>query len=127
MDHENLSILLSILVLVTKFEAIDKDVMAGTDSVKKVESTEALDDLLAWSDVLSICCPLTQETDKLINQATLSRLKPGAYIINVTRGEIIDEDSLVEGYQQVAGFLFHFRQSVSGDDLDHHSRAASHG
>ena len=102
-----------------KIRAIDKDVMAGTDSVKKVESTEALDDLLAWSDVLSICCPLTQETDKLINQATLSRLKPGAYIINVTRGEIIDEDSLVEalksGHVRGAGLDVTPREPLPAD------------
>lgn len=79
-----------------RIRAIDKDLMDGTDSVNKVESAEALDDLLAWSDILAICCPLTEETDKLINQETLGQLKPGAYIINVTRGEIIDEDSLVD-------------------------------
>ena len=79
-----------------RIRAIDKDLMDGTDSVNKVESPEALDDLLAWSDILAICCPLTEETDKLINQETLGQLKTGAYIINVTRGEIIDEDSLVD-------------------------------
>ena len=79
-----------------RIRAIDKDLMGGTDSVNKVESAEALDDLLAWSDILAICCPLTEETDKLINQETLGQLKTGAYIINVTRGEIIDEDSLVD-------------------------------
>ena len=79
-----------------RIRAIDKDLMDGTDSVNKVESAEALDDLLAWSDILAICCPLTEETDKLINQETLGQLKTGAYIINVTRGEIIDEDSLVD-------------------------------
>ena len=79
-----------------RIRAIDKDLMDGTDSVNKIESAEALDDLLAWSDILAICCPLTEETDKLINQETLGQLKTGAYIINVTRGEIIDEDSLVD-------------------------------
>ena len=79
-----------------RIRAIDKDLMDGTDSVNKVESAEALDDLLAWSDILAICCPLTEEPDKLINQETLGQLKTGAYIINVTRGEIIDEDSLVD-------------------------------
>ena len=79
-----------------RIRAIDKDLMDGTDSVNKVESAEALDDLLAWSDILAICCPLTEETDKLINQETLGQLKTGAYIINVTRGEIIDEGSLID-------------------------------
>ena len=79
-----------------RIRAIDKDLMDGTDSINKVESAEALDDLLTWSDILTICCPLTEETDKLINQETLGQLKTGAYIINVTRGEIIDEDSLVD-------------------------------
>ena len=45
---------------------------------------------------MCICCPLTKETEKLINQQTLKQLKKGAYLINVTRGEIIDEDALIE-------------------------------
>ena len=44
-----------------RIRAIDKDVMNGTDSITNVESPEALKDLLAWSDILTICCPLTEE------------------------------------------------------------------
>ena len=102
-----------------RIRAIDKDLMDGTDSINKVESAEALDDLLAWSDILTICCPLTEETDKLINQETLGQLKPGAYIINVTRGEIIDEDSLVDalksGHVRGAGLDVTPREPLPAD------------
>jgi len=76
--------------------AIDKEEVSPSEAVKTVESTSSLSDLLSWSDVLCICCPLTKETEKLVNRETLSLLKKGAYLINVTRGEIIDEDALVE-------------------------------
>ena len=82
-----------------KVRAIDKKVMKSTSYITEVEPTDALSNLLDWSDILAICCPLTTETNKLLNQETLAQLKAGAYIINVTRGEIIDEDSLVKALE----------------------------
>ena len=76
--------------------AIDKEAVDPSEAVKTIESTASLNELLSWSDILCICCPLTKETEKLINQQTLNQLKKGAYLINVTRGEIIDEDALIE-------------------------------
>lgn len=56
----------------------------------------AVDDLLAASDVLSLHTPLTAETRHLIDGAALERMKPSAYLINVARGEVIDEGALVD-------------------------------
>jgi phosphoglycerate dehydrogenase-like enzyme len=75
--------------------AVDRDPVPGSPEVSDVEPTDQLRDVLGWTDVLAICCPLTTETDKLINADTLSQLKSGAFIVNVTRGEVIDEDALV--------------------------------
>ena len=75
--------------------AIDRDRVAASDWVPKIEGPEDLRAMLGWTDVLAICCPLTDETNKLINATTIATLKPGAFIVNVTRGEVIDEDALV--------------------------------
>jgi phosphoglycerate dehydrogenase-like enzyme len=75
--------------------AIDRDPVPPGDGVAAVETPEDLPEVLGASDVIAICCPLTHETDKLINTTTLNQVKPGAYLVNVTRGEIMDEDALV--------------------------------
>ncbi len=58
-----------------------------------------LDRLMARADIISLHCPLTAETDKLINADRIALMKPHAYIINSSRGELIDEDALIEALQ----------------------------
>lgn len=53
-----------------------------------------LDRLLATSDVVSLHCPLTPQTTHLINQAALARMKRSAYLINASRGPVVDEAAL---------------------------------
>ena len=55
--------------------------------------------LLAESDYLSVHVPLTSTTRHMLNRAALSSMKPSAVIINVARGEVIDETALVEVLQ----------------------------
>jgi phosphoglycerate dehydrogenase-like enzyme len=55
-----------------------------------------LQDLLRRSDIVMMACPLTKETHHLISTAELETMKPSAYLVNVTRGGIIDEPALVE-------------------------------
>lgn len=50
-----------------------------------------LDELLAVSDILTLHCPLTAATDKIINAQTLSKMKDGAVLINTARGGLLDE------------------------------------
>jgi glyoxylate reductase len=53
-----------------------------------------LDRLLATSDVVSLHCPLTPETTHLIDQKALARMKRSAYLINTSRGPVVDEKAL---------------------------------
>jgi glyoxylate reductase len=60
------------------------------------EDAEAmpLDRLLATSDVVSLHCPLTPDTTHLIDQKALARMKRSAYLVNASRGPIVDEAAL---------------------------------
>ena len=61
----------------------------------RLESPERLYDLLAESDGVVVCCQWTPETTKLIGREAFDAMKPGAILVNVARGEIIDEDALI--------------------------------
>ena len=53
-----------------------------------------LDTLLASSDVISLHCPLFPETEKLINEAAIARMKDGVILINNSRGGVLDEEAV---------------------------------
>ncbi len=55
-----------------------------------------LDDMLRAVDIVSVNCPLTQSTHGMIGAAQLKALGPQGYIVNTSRGEVIDEQALVE-------------------------------
>jgi glyoxylate reductase len=63
---------------------------------KAYDDAEAmpLDRLLATSDVVSLHCPLTPETTHLIDQPALARMKRTAYLVNASRGPVVDEAAL---------------------------------
>lgn len=56
---------------------------------------ESLDQMLARMDVVSVNCPHTPSTFHLLNARRLKLLKPGAVIVNTSRGEVIDENAMV--------------------------------
>jgi phosphoglycerate dehydrogenase-like enzyme len=53
-----------------------------------------LAELLGQSDFVAVCTMWTDETERLLNKTTLAALKPGAFVLNIARGEIIDEPDL---------------------------------
>ncbi len=56
----------------------------------------SLDELLALSDIVSLCCPVTADNQNLINRDTIAKMKDGAILINTARGGLIDEEALAE-------------------------------
>ena len=64
-----------------------------------------LDTLLRTSDVISCHCPLTAETQQLLNAAAFNKMQPQTIVINTARGPIVDEQALAEALinQQIAG------------------------
>ena len=71
----------------------------------KPATRENLHDLLRRSDSVMLACPKTPETYHLIGSKELAAMKQTAYLVNVTRGGIIDEDALVDALQngKIAG------------------------
>jgi D-3-phosphoglycerate dehydrogenase len=67
-----------------------------------------LDELLAESDFISLHLPLTADTKNMLNAETFSKMKDGVYIVNASRGGIVDEDALVAALDsgKVAGAAF---------------------
>lgn len=53
------------------------------------------DRLIAEADILSLHCPLTPETRGILNAARIASMKPGAYLINTGRSDLVDEDALI--------------------------------
>ena len=66
------------------------------EGIEKVD----LNELLASSDILSLHCPLTDNTYHLINRETLAQMKPSAIIINTGRGPLVDDKAVAEALKQ---------------------------
>ena len=65
------------------------------EAADEVVPVAGLEPALAKADVVALTCPLTQETEGLIGVAALKALKPGALLINVARGKVVDEAALL--------------------------------
>jgi len=57
----------------------------------------SLEELLSQSDIISLHCPLTKENRHLINEKTIEKMKKGVFIINTSRGKLIDTPDLIAG------------------------------
>lgn len=104
-----------------KFPAQDLD---NGDTVRYV----SLDELFAKSDIISLHCPLTEDTYHIINEETLNACKKGVVIINTSRGALVDAEALLSGikrrhvgaacldvYEEEADFFF---EDYSGHIID---------
>ena len=75
-----------------------------------------LDRLFAESDVISLHCPLTEDTHHLIDEAAISRMKTGVMIINTSRGALVDTPSVIEGLK--SGRVGHLGLDVYEEESD---------
>lgn len=75
------------------------------DEVSALMDAGRLDDLLAESDIVILALPLNSSTFHLMNRSMFAKMRPGAYLINVARGAVVDETALVDALakEQLAG------------------------
>lgn len=71
------------------------DAYRNTDWESETLRYVEMDELLSTSDVISLHCPLTEETKGLINKSSLAKTKPGVLLVNTSRGPLINEADLV--------------------------------
>ena len=90
----------------------------------------SLDELFAMSDIISLHCPLTSSTRYIINENNINKMKDGVYIINTSRGQLIDTDALIQSlksrkihgagldvYEEETDFFFEdYSSTVINDD-----------
>lgn len=65
------------------------------DAVDEVVPAERLGEVLARSDVVVLAAPHTSSTEQLIGAREIARMKPGALLVNISRGTLVDDDALV--------------------------------
>ena len=82
--------------------ALDRDDVPTSTEVDEVLGPDDFDKLLAASDVVSICCPLTPETRGKFDARAFETMKSTAFLVNVTRGEVMVEDDLVAALESGA-------------------------
>ena len=75
--------------------ATKRDVSTGTEGADAVFPQDQLLTLLPQADVVVLTCPLTPQTEKLIDARAFAAMKPTAYLINVARGRAVDEPALI--------------------------------
>ena len=71
----------------------------AVESMLGARFVEGLDTLVAEADILTLHCPLTEETRHMIDARRIALMKPGSSIVNTARGELIDQEALVEALQ----------------------------
>jgi lactate dehydrogenase-like 2-hydroxyacid dehydrogenase len=75
----------------------DPGLPPGAELSLGFDRVDTLGDLLERSDIVSLHCPLNPQTHAMINAATVARMKPGAILINTSRGRVIDLDAVEAG------------------------------
>jgi len=91
----------------------------------------SLDTLLSESDIISLHCPLTEETRHILDEEAFSKIKKGAVVINTSRGELIDSHALLNAlnnetlfgaaldvYEEESEFFFEdYSNTIIKDDI----------
>jgi phosphoglycerate dehydrogenase-like enzyme len=80
--------------------ATKRDPGTAPEGADAVYGQERLRELLEQADIVAITCPLTPETENLIDAGALAVMRPTAHLVNVARGRIVDEAALIAALQQ---------------------------
>jgi len=80
--------------------AIDKNDIPLTSTLDGSGKPDELDAFLESADVVVSCVPITPETEGMIGAEQFSKMKKGAYFINVSRGKVVDTDALVQALKE---------------------------
>ena len=103
--------------------AHDKFVDQNASHYKELDVTFVeLDDLLAQSDYITVHLPLLPDTRELFNEARFAQMKPSAFFVNTSRGEVVDESALINALNNgvIAGAALDVRASeppAAGDPI----------
>ncbi len=79
------------------YDKYPADDMSNDMSIDMSIPSATLDELFRTSDIISLHCPLTEETYHLIDRASMEKMKKGVVIVNTSRGALIDAEELLEG------------------------------
>jgi phosphoglycerate dehydrogenase-like enzyme len=74
----------------------DHNVQSSDDIADKAET---LTELVSWADVISLHVPANESTHKMINRGLIARFKAGSWLVNTARGEVLDEQGLLDALQ----------------------------
>ncbi|HTW50838.1 MAG TPA: D-2-hydroxyacid dehydrogenase [Stellaceae bacterium] len=74
--------------------ALRQNPAAGPGAADEVHPTSTFKSLLPRADFVALCCPLTPETENLVDAEALGLMKASAYLVNVARGRVVDETAL---------------------------------
>ena len=87
-------------IIAADIEPIDKP-----DTISELFDLDGLLAFLAQSNILMICCPSTPETHKLLSHAQFNQMPDASYVVNVSRGKVVDEAALIAALQsgKIAG------------------------
>jgi phosphoglycerate dehydrogenase-like enzyme len=79
---------------------VRKNPAAGGEGADSVHGMNELKRLIPEADFVALTCPLTKETENLIDADALGRMKKTAYLVNVARGRVVDEKALIAALQE---------------------------
>jgi phosphoglycerate dehydrogenase-like enzyme len=84
---------------------VRRHLAAGAGDADRVVGTADLPEVLPQADFVALACPLTPETENLIETGALARMKASAFLINIARGRCVDEAALIAALQagRIAG------------------------